>query len=70
MNVVYQLPRVDSIAPPAPECISIARCDELVEQESRVETCYGYAPQRGVGEEMDSCPVPARALREASKQGS
>ena len=28
----YQLPRISSITPPAPECISIALCDELVEQ--------------------------------------
>ena len=54
MHVVYQLPRISSIAPPAPECISIALCDELVEQGWRVVTCYGYASQRGAGEEMQS----------------
>ena len=72
MHVVYQLPRISSIAPPAPpapECISIALCDELVEQGWRVVTCYDYASRRGAGEKMYSCLFPTRVLREASQVG-
>ena len=66
MHVVYQLPRISSIASPAPECISIALCDE---QGWRVVTCYDYASRRGACEKVYSYPFPTRGLREASQVG-